>query len=120
MCVWGNTEDWSVDIHGENKGQGTVLDKQQRYRKTKGLGGWGPPDMHGPLPGRGALGKKRQTQWRLNAPHPETGSWALLPPTLTPSGVEGQAGPGLPRTTQLGRYGFKEMNSRSGQEGMGS
>lgn len=39
-------------------------------RKTKGFGGWGPPDMHGPLPGRGALGKGRQTQWRLNAPPP--------------------------------------------------
>lgn len=69
----------------------------------------------------GNPGEGRQTQWKLNAPHPETGSWArLLPTTPKPPGAEGWAGPGLPCTTRLGRYGFEEMNSQSGQEGMGS
>ena len=70
VCVWGNTEARSVDIHSKNKGQDTKswTNSKETDRKTKGLGGWGPPDMHGPLPGRGALGKGRQTQWRLNAP----------------------------------------------------
>lgn len=122
VCVWGNTEDWPIDIRGENKGQDTKswTNSKETDRQMEGLGGRGPPDMHGPSPGKGAPGKGRQTQWRLNAPHPETGSWARLPPTLTPPGREGRAGPVLPRTTQLGRYGFEEMNSRSGQEGMGA
>lgn len=69
----------------------------------------------------GNPGEGRQTQWKLNAPHPETGSWArLLPTSPKPPGAEGWAGPGLPCTTRLGRYGFEEMNSQSGQEGMGS
>ena len=89
--------------------------------QTEVLGGQGSPRHAWPLTWLGNPGEGRQTQWRLNAPHPETGSWARLPPTTPkPPGVEGWAGPGLPRTTQLGRYGFEEMNSQSGQEGMGS
>lgn len=86
--VWGNMEDCSADIQVRIRVRTPSLG-QTAKKQTDGLrvlGGWDPPDMHGPLPGRGAPGKGRQTQWQLNSPHPVTGSWARLPPTLTPPG----------------------------------
>lgn len=97
-----------------------VLNKQQTDRQTEGFGGLGFPRHAWPLDWKGSPREGQTDTMETECPHPETGSWARLPPTLTPLGVEGWAGPGPPRTTQLGRYGFEEMNSRSGQEGMGS
>lgn len=79
--------------------------------------GQGSPDMHNPLPLGETLGI-RDRQWRLRTSHPETGSWTCGLPASHLQDKEGQA-QAAPHQ-QLGHYGFEEMSSQSGQEGMGS
>lgn len=94
------------------------LGQHQRDGQTvRQRDGAGVPRHAQPLASRGTLGI-RDRQWRLRTSHPETGSWTCGLPASHLQDKEGQA-QAAPHQ-QLGHYGFEEMSSQSGQEGMGS
>lgn len=97
------------------------LEQTAENRETDGgLGGLGSPRHARPLAWKGSPREEQTDTVETECPRPETGAGptGLPPPPASQWGSMG--GPRAARTTQLGRYGFEEMSSWSGQEGMGS
>lgn len=95
VSVSGGTQRTGLSTFTHEQGSGhQVLDNSQET-ETQGLWGGVPQTCTAPCL-QGEPREREDRQWRLSAPHPETGSRACLPPRA-PGG--GRASPGLPRTS---------------------